>query len=114
MISADNITFKPPMCMVDQNRERNEEVDSLLDALTEFFSQRNVVYLADLTVSNNKWVKCDGGKKRKDFTFPLNSLVKLEVYSDKLVFSLLDGSVHELVIGKDFFWFFDWEPAYYD
>ena len=114
MIRADNITLKPPMCMVDQNRERNEEVDSLLDALTEFFSQRNVVFLADLTVSNNEWDNCNGGRRRKDFTFPLNSLVKLEVYSERLVFSLLDDSVHEVVIGKNFFWFFEWEPAYYD
>lgn len=73
MITADNITFKPPMCMVDQNRERNEEVDSLLDALTEFFSQRNVVFLADLTVSNNKWENLNGGRRRIDFTFPLNT-----------------------------------------
>ena len=114
MIRADNITLKPPMCMVDQNRERNEEVDSLLDALAEFFSQINIVYLADLTVSNNKWENCNGGRKRKDFTFPLNTLVKVEVYSDKLIFSLLDGRVQEIVIGKNFFWFFDWEQAYYD
>ena len=114
MIRADNITLKPPMCMVDQNREKNEEVDSLLDALTEFFSQRNVVFLADLTVSNNEWEDIKGGRKRKDFTVPLNSLVKVEVYSDKLIFSLLDGSVQEIVIGKNFFWFFEWEPAYYD
>ena len=114
MITADNITLKPPMCMVDQNRKRNEEVDSLLDALTDFFSQRNVVYLADLTVSNNKWVECNGGKKREDLTFPLNSLVKVEVYSEKIIFSLLDGASHTVLIGKNFFWFFDWEPAYYD
>lgn len=114
MISQDNITLKPPMCMVDQNREPNKEVDSLLEALAEFFSQINIVYLADLTVSNNEWEDIKGGRKRKDFTFPLNSLVKVEVYSDKLVFTLLDGRVHEMVVSKDFFWFFDWEPAYYD
>lgn len=114
MIRQDNITLKPPMCMVDQNRKKNEEVDSLLEALASFFSQINVVYLADLTVSNNEWEDIKGGRKRKDFTFPLNSLVKVEVYSDKLVFTLLDGRVHEMVVSKDFFWFFDWEPAYYD
>lgn len=114
MIRQDNITLKPPMCMVDQNREKNEEVEKLLYALTSFFSQRNVIYFADLTVSNNEWVDCDGCRKRDDFTFPLNSLVKLEVYSDRLVFTLLDGRVHEMVVSKDFFWFFDWEPAYYD
>jgi len=119
MIAADNVTLTPPMLYLHGSIV-NEEVTSLINCLTEFFSQTNVVYLADLTVSSNEWEVVKNrfgeniGKKRKDITFPLNSLKKLDVYEDCLVFTLVDDVVYRVKLNKRFFYFFEWERAYYD
>lgn len=119
MITADNITLTPPMLYM-HGPVVNNEVTSLINSLTEFFSQTNVVYLADLIVSCNEWEVIKNrfgeniGKKRKDISFPLNTLKRLDVYEDCLVFTLVDDVVHRVKVNKRFFYFFEWEHAYYD
>ena len=79
MIAADNVTLTPPMLYLHGSIV-NEEVTSLINCLTEFFSQTNVVYLADLTVSSNEWEVVKNrfgeniGKKRKDIMDKIENL----------------------------------------
>ena len=56
MIDKYNIKLNPPNCRInDESLLENEEVNSLLDSITNFFSQQNIIYDAELTVSNNEW-----------------------------------------------------------
>lgn len=119
MISTDNITLTPPMLYMYGDIV-NDEVKSLINSITDFFSQTNMIYLADLTVSCNEWENIKDnygvplGKKRKDVIFPLNKLSRLDVYDDCLKFTLNNDTVHTIKITQDFFYFFTWERDYYD
>ena len=118
MIAEDNITLTYPM-MYFRDSVLNDEVKNLINSLTDFFNQTNVVYLADLIVSCNEWVNVKNdfgeviGKKRVDISFPLNKLVRLDVYEDCLKFTLTDDTVYKVKVNKRFFYFFDWENDYY-
>lgn len=119
VIDVDNVTLTPPLLYMHGDVV-NDEVKSLINSITDFFSQRTRVYLADLTVSCNEWGSIRNeygqviGKKRKDVTFPLNSLSRIDVYDSCLKFTLINSVVYDVKVNKDFFYFFEWEREKYD
>ena len=80
MISKTGITLTPPLLYIDEHAKPPSEVYSLINTLTEYFSQTNTIYDAELLVSNNEWYDLPGlpgCRKRKDITFQLNELTEI-------------------------------------
>lgn len=119
MIDKFNITLKSPTCKFnDLNLLNNEEVECLLESIKEFFNQRNIIYDAELTVSNNEWEakpEYPGAKFRKDATFNLSDLKHIEINADNILFKVgCFEKTYKIKVTDDFFFFFNWERAYYD
>ena len=124
MITGYNLSLKPPQIIYKSENLiiNNSEVKDLIKAIKEYFNQVNVIYAADLTLSNNKWEKCQSEfgpyKKRKDYTFRLMDLTKIILYEDNITFIIHNETGKDInfniKINKDFFWFFNWESSYYD
>lgn len=122
MISGYNLKLKMPEIVYKSTKQiDDDEVLSLIKVIKDYFSQVNVIYRADLTISNNEWEdKCtEKGtkyKQRVDYTFCLMDLVKIELYDDCIKFIIHDSpdKVFKIPIRKDFFWFFEYESAFYD
>lgn len=122
MISAPNITLKHPT-ITYKSREllSNPEVHSLLVDISDYFSQTNVIYHAELVLSNNDYDTIYGEfgkyKKRRDFSFRMIELSQVVLYDGYIDFIVDDGCANNtfrVKVGKDFFYFFEWESSYYD
>ena len=123
MITGYNLTLKPPKIIYKSENLifNNPEVVELIKAIKEYFDQENVIYAADLTLSNNDWEthQSEFGpyKERQDYTFRLMDLTKIILYDDNITFIIYNEAGKDidfnLKITKDFFWFFDWESSYY-
>ena len=124
MIAGYNLTLKHPIIKYHSQIliENNSEVKELIQAIREFFNQENVIYNADLTLSNNEWVTLQSEfgsyKERKDYTFRLMDVYKIVLNSNSIDFYIYEESgpdtCFHIKISKDFFWFFEWEQAYYN
>ena len=121
MIYGYNLKLKMPEIVYKSTKQIDDEVLSLLKAIKDYFSQVNVIYRADLTISNNEWEdkRTEKGtkyKQRTDYTFCLMDLVKIELYDDCIKFIIhgIPDKVFKIPIRKDFFWFFEYESAYYN
>ena len=57
MITGYNLTLKPPKIIYKSENLifNNHEVVELIKAIKEYFDQENVIYTAELTLSNNNW-----------------------------------------------------------
>lgn len=124
MIMGYNLTLNPPKIKYESEELllNNAEVQELIKAIKDYFKQVNVIYAADLTLSNNEWETCqtDFGsyKKRKDYTLRLMDLMEMTLYEDTIRFIINNDNGPDVdckfKIGKDFFWFFEYESCYYD
>lgn len=120
MICKTGIILKPPSLYIEETCNlNNPEINSLINSITEYFSQTNIVYDAELTVSNNEWEDIPGvpgARRRKDISFPLNELVEIHLKKDGITFKLndLQETEHSLNVGENFFYFMDYERAFYD
>lgn len=124
MIAGYNLTLKPPMIKKHSTEllENNNEVKSLIKAIKEYFKQENVIYNADLTLSNNEWeeyqLEFGSYKKRKDYTIRLMDIYEIILDTNSIEFHIYNENEPNtsliLEISKDFFWFFEWESAYYN
>lgn len=123
MIQGYNIKLNSPTIQYNsQELLNNEEIASLIKAIQEYFYQTNIIYNADLTLTNNEWEnhRSKNGqlyKKRKDYTFRLMDLNKVILNDDNIEFHIFDNNninTLKIKICKNFFWFFDWESSYYD
>ncbi len=124
MIAGYNLTLKPPMIKKHSTEllENNNEVKSLIKAIKEYFKQENVIYNADLTLSNNEWeeyqLEFGSYKKRKDYTIRLMDIYEIILDTNSIEFHIYNDNKPNssllIEIGKDFFWFFEWESAYYN
>jgi hypothetical protein len=116
MITKNGITLKPPLLYIDEKSKPFSEVYSLINSLTEYFNQTDVIYDAELSVSNNDWEDVPGlpgCRKRQDITFSLNELTEIHVKPDKIIFKLTQDE-HSINLSKDFFYSIEYEEAYYD
>ncbi len=122
MIQGINLTLSPPeIIWKSEKLKKYPEIKSLINSLVTYFQQKGVIYDADLTVSNNEWEEktTDFGpyKKRIDYTFKLRYLERVVFYDEYIEFNTFDNDINNnfrVNVGKDFFYFFDWEKAYYD
>ena len=124
MIAGYNLTLKPPMIKKHSAEllENNNEVKSLIKAIKKYFKQENVIYNADLTLSNNEWeeyqLEFGSYKKRKDYTIRLMDIYEIILDTNSIEFHIYNENEPNtsliLEISKDFFWFFEWESAYYN
>jgi len=124
MIAGYNLTLKPPMIKKQSTilLENNNEVKSLIKAIKKYFKQENVIYNADLTLSNNEWeeyqLEFGSYKKRKDYTIRLMDIYEIILDTNSIEFHIYNenepNSSLLIEISKDFFWFFEWESAYYN
>ena len=117
MISHAGITLNPPLLYMDEDCVPYPEVYSLINSLTNYFSQTGTIYDAELTVSNNEWISIPslpGCRKRKDYTFSLTKLKEVHVKKDKIVFKLNKGNECIVNLSEDFFYFIECEEAFYD
>ena len=124
MITGYNLTLKPPMIKKHSPKllENNNEVKSLIKAIKKYFKQENVIYNADLTLSNNEWeeyqLEFGSYKKRKDYTIRLMDIYEIILDTNSIEFHIYNENEPNtsliLEISKDFFWFFEWESAYYN
>lgn len=124
MITGYNLTLKPPMIKKHSTNllENNDEIKELLKAITEYFNQENVIYNADLTLSNNEWeeyqLEFGSYKKRKDYTIRLMDIYEIILDTNSIEFHIYNDNKPNssllIEISKDFFWFFEWESAYYN
>jgi len=103
------ITITPPLLYIDEDIKPVPEIYSLINSLTEYFSQTNTLYNAELTCSNNEWEDIQGlpgCKKRKDITFKLNKLTEIHIKPDKIIFKLQETE-HTINLSKNFFYVID-------
>lgn len=124
MIAGYNLTLKPPMIKKHSTilLENNNEVKSLIKAIKKYFKQENVIYNADLTLSNNEWeeyqLEFGSYKKRKDYTIRLMDIYEIILDTNSIEFHIYNENEPNtsliIEISKDFFWFFEWESAYYN
>ncbi|WP_296882144.1 hypothetical protein [uncultured Methanobrevibacter sp.] len=119
MFSSVNICLNPPtMEVVEEDLLDNKEVCELLDSLTDYFSQTNVIYDAELTVTNCEYETVSGDfgvyRKRKDYSFNLRLLVSVKLFCDRIVFELANGLKYTVLVGDDFLFFLEWEDSFYD
>ena len=124
MIAGYNLTLKPPMIKKHSTEllENNNEVKSLIKAIKKYFKQENVIYNADLTLSNNEWeeyqLEFGSYKKRKDYTIRLMDIYEIILDTNSIEFHIYNDNKPNssllIEISKDFFWFFEWESAYYN
>ena len=124
MITGYNLTLKHPMIKKHSTNllENNDEIKKLLKAITEYFNQENVIYNADLTLSNNEWeeyqLEFGSYKKRKDYTIRLMDIYEIILDTNSIEFHIYNDNKPNssllIEISKDFFWFFEWESAYYN
>jgi len=116
-----NIRLNPPKIhIVSQKLLDNPEVKSLLDTVRKYYEQKNIIYYADLVMSNNKYetVYSEFGdyKRRINVSFRLIDLTGVTVYDDHIIFDVIDNTVTNHIridISKDFFYFVEWEDSYY-
>ena len=121
MISGTNITLHPPTCEWKTTKLKdNPEVNSLLDCITEFFTQSETIYNATLTVTNNEWCELTGDfgnyRKRLDFGFNLMDLKKVTLYDKYIDFKVVvkgNTSNYRINVTDDFFYYLQWEDEYY-
>ena len=122
MIDKFNVKLNSPSCRINDNSLlANEELNSLLDSITDFFSQQNVIYTAELTVSNNEWDTVYNefgeriGQKRKDISFDLSELTHIILDAGNIIFKVgFMEKIFKIPVTDKFFYFFEWEPGYYD
>ena len=121
MISGTNITLHPPTCEWKNNGLKdNPEIKSLLDCITEFFTQSETIYNATLTLTNNEWYELTGDfgnyRKRLDFGFNLIDLKKITLHDTYIDFKVIvkgNASNYRVNITDDFFYYLQWEDEYY-
>lgn len=114
---SKKVKLTPPSCYI-HTLLTNQEIICLLNSLTEYYNQTGKRYHAELVISNNEWtpVKEDGvtlGRRRKDTLVSLDDLKCVIIESDKIIFKYLESSV-EVPVTKNFFFYFNWEIAYYE
>ena len=122
MIQGINITLSRPDITWKSDKLRNiPEIESLMNSLVTYFQQKGIIFDADLIVSNNEWMEKQGdfGKynQRIDYSFTLRYLTRVVFYDEYIEFTVLDNDITNTIrvnVGKDFFYFFDWEKAYYE
>ena len=122
MIQGINLTLSPPEIIWKSDKlKKCPEIQSLINFLVTYFNQKGVIFDADLTVSNNEWkeIRSDFGvyKKRIDYTFTLRYLKRVVFYDEYIEFTIFNNSIDnstKVNVGKDFFYFFNWEKSYYD
>lgn len=122
MIQGINLTLSPPEIIWKSNKlKKHSEIESLMHSLVTYFKQKGVIYDAELTVSNNEWMEKQGDfgkyKQRIDYSFTLRYLTRVVLYDTYIEFNVLDNDITNTIrvnIGKDFFYFFDWEKTYYE
>lgn len=121
MIQGINLTLNQPEIIWESEKlKKYPEIESLVDSLVTFFTQKGVIYDADLTVSNNEWkeIQSDFGayNQRIDYTFSLMYLERVIFYEEYIEFNVLDNDITNNIkvkVGKDFFYFLEWEKSYY-
>jgi len=118
MIEGYGLKLSPPVIEhMYKSQILNEEVISLIHTIQQFFNQKNIIYDAELTVSNNEYeqLQTDYGsyKKRIDITFNLRYLKEIRIYVDYILFKTVDEE-YKVKTGKDFFYFLEWENSYYE
>lgn len=118
MFSGANLRLNKPTVQFDsKDLLDNPEVVNLLKSITEYYSQVNVIYDAELVLTNCEYetVYTDSGsyRKRKDYCFNLRHLDCVVFCSDKICFKLFNNVRVVVPVGKDFMYFFEWEGDYY-
>jgi len=116
MIEYKGITLTPPLLYMDEDIKPVPEVYSLINTLTEYFSQTGTIYDAELTCSNNEWYDIKGlpgCRKRKDITFHLNELKEIIIKPNKIIFKLHEKE-QTINYSENFFYIIEYEEAYYD
>lgn len=109
--------LKPPSCYIHCLLE-NKELVCLLNSLTQYYSQTNPIYHAELIISNKEWapIKYDGvtyGHKRKDTNISLDGLNCVDIHADKIIFKYDKGDDVTVPVTDDFFYYMEWEDDYY-
>ena len=108
---------QPKILSHNTNIMSNPEVESLLMDIRLFFNQKNKIYDAEIVLSNNEYKKFQGEYgpylKRIDITFNLRFLIEIRLYEDYIIFKTVDEE-YKVNVGKDFFYFFEWESSYYE
>ena len=121
MIQGINITLSPPILeMKSLELKKFPEVNCLLESLTNYFSQNGIIYDAELIVSNCEYEELQSKfgkyKKRIDYSFKLRYLEKIVLYDECIEFHVLDNDITNVIrvkVGKNFFYFLEWENEYY-
>jgi len=116
-----NIKLKPPeITIISRKLLVNPEIKSLLETIREYYKQVQVIYYADLIMSNNEYetVYSEFGdyKKRINTSFRLIDLTGVIVYDEYLIFTVIDNTIINHIkveISNDFFYFLEWEDGYY-
>lgn len=107
---------QPKIVSHNTNIMNNPEVESLLIDIRLFFNQENKIYDAEIILSNNEYRKFQGEYgpylKRMDIVFNLRFLTEIQLYDDYVLFKTVDEE-YKVNVGKDFFYFFEWESSYY-
>lgn len=122
MICKYNVKLNPPTCKInDYQLLENEEVNSLLDSIADFFSQQNVIHDAELIVSNNEWDTVYNefgkpiGQKRRDISFDLSELKEITLDAGNITFKVgFFEEIFKIPVTDKFFYFFEWEEDFYD
>ena len=117
MIEGYGLKLSQPMITFESTAlVCNPEVEPLIIDIRLFFNQTNKIYDAEITLSNNEYRKFQGKYgpylKRIDTSFNLRFLTEIRLYDDYIIFKTVDEE-YKINIGKDFFYFLEWEHEYY-
>ena len=117
MIQGTNIILKQPLIGFEsKDLLDNPEINELLTDLKKYFKQKNIIYDADLILSNNEYATHQGKfgpyKKRIDITIKLRHITEITFYSKCIKFKSTNNEYY-IEIMDDFFYFIEWEKDYY-
>ena len=118
MFSGANLRLnKPTVQFIDKELLDNHEVVNLLKDFTDYYSQSNVIYDAEVILTNCEYETVYGDfgsyRKRKDYTFNLRHLESIKFCYDKICFKLINSESLIVPVGKNFMYSIEWEEDYY-